>query len=180
MSMDSAALSIESQRLFEAAMRLPEIERAKLADKLSLTLGPMANAEWRAAWEPEIARRVAEVENGTAKLVDWEDLRRELMENIAPARDPKGAQSSEETDWDVLSAEGAGLFESAANLTEDQRARLAELLYISVDLGVGADDSFAAEIRRRLTEIEDGTAKLYSWDELQRMMRAARNAARKV
>ncbi len=150
-------------------MKLPEIERAKLADKLSLTLDPMSNAEWRAAWEPEIARRVAEVDNGNARLVDWEDLRRELMESISAAPGPKDAQSSEESDGDVLSAEGERLFEIAGSLTEDQRARLADLLYIS-----------AEEIGRRVAEIEEGTATLYSWDDLQRMMREARSAGRKV
>ncbi|HEV3340823.1 MAG TPA: addiction module protein [Pirellulales bacterium] len=180
MSVDSMALSSEAQQLFEAAMRLPEIERAKLADKLAMTLDPMANTEWRAAWEPEIARRVAEVDNGTARLVDWEDLRRELMESISTATGPKDAQSSEGTDWDVLSAEGERLFEIAGSLTEDQRARLADLLYISVELGADAHDSFVATIGRRLAEIEEGTAKLYSWDELQQMMREARNSRRKV
>jgi putative addiction module component (TIGR02574 family) len=82
MSVDSAALSSEAQQLFEAAMKLPEPERAKLADKLAMTVDPMADPEWQAAWGPEIARRIAEVENGTAKLHDWEDVRRRLWEGL--------------------------------------------------------------------------------------------------
>lgn len=86
MSVDPTVLSTEAQQLFDAAMRLPERERAKLADKLALTVDPMADPEWQAAWGSEIARRIAEVENGTAKLRGWEDVRRRLWEGLdAPA-----------------------------------------------------------------------------------------------
>ncbi|HVX15826.1 MAG TPA: addiction module protein [Pirellulales bacterium] len=74
MSVDSTALSSEAQQLFEAAMKLPERERAKLIDKLALSVDPMADPEWQAAWGPEIARRIAEVDNGTAKLHTWHEL----------------------------------------------------------------------------------------------------------
>lgn len=74
MSVDTTALSSDAQHVFEAAMRLPDSERAKLTNKLSMTVDPLANAEWVEAWTPEIARRVAEVENGTAKLHNWDEL----------------------------------------------------------------------------------------------------------
>ena len=82
MSVDSMALGSEAQSLFDAAMRLPDAERAKLADKLSATVDPMADPEWQAAWGPEIARRVAEIESGTAKLLDWEDVRARLWKGL--------------------------------------------------------------------------------------------------
>lgn len=85
MSVDSTALSTEAQQVFDAAMKLPDGERAKLADKLSLTLDPTADPEWQAAWGPEIARRIAEVENGTAKLSDWEDVRQRLWKGLDDA-----------------------------------------------------------------------------------------------
>ncbi|HVA46121.1 MAG TPA: addiction module protein [Pirellulales bacterium] len=80
MSTDSMALSSDAQHVFEAAMRLPDAERAKLADKLSATLDPMADPVWQAAWGPEIARRVAEVEEGTAKLHTWDELQKIMQE----------------------------------------------------------------------------------------------------
>ncbi|HQU41727.1 MAG: hypothetical protein B7Z73_01705 [Planctomycetia bacterium 21-64-5] len=80
MSIDSMALSTEAQQVFDAAMRLPDVERAKLADKLSLTVDPLADPEWQAAWGQEIARRVAEVENGTAKLHTWDELQQIMQE----------------------------------------------------------------------------------------------------
>ena len=86
MSIDSTALGTEAQQLFDAAMRLPDRERAKLADRLFLSVEPGPVEEAEKAFEATVARRVAEIENGTAKLVDWSDLRRELQERIDAAR----------------------------------------------------------------------------------------------
>ena len=80
MSVDSTGLSTEAQQVFDAAMKLPNAERSKLADKLSLTLDPMADPEWQAAWGPEIDRRVAQVENGTAKLHNWDELQQMMQD----------------------------------------------------------------------------------------------------
>lgn len=80
MSVDSMSLSSEAQHVFEAAMRLPDAERAKLANKLSMTVDPLANAEWVEAWGAEITRRVAEIEDGTAKLHTWDELQKIMQE----------------------------------------------------------------------------------------------------
>lgn len=83
MSVDASSLSTQAQHLFEAAMKLPDNEREKLADRLYSSIEDDERDE---AFEETVARRVAEIENGTAKLVDWEDLRRELQESIDAAR----------------------------------------------------------------------------------------------
>lgn len=83
MSVDVNSLSTEAQHVFEAAMKLPDSEREKLADRLYLSI---EGAESDTAFEEVIARRVAEIETGTAKLVEWEDLRRELRERIDAQR----------------------------------------------------------------------------------------------
>lgn len=85
MSTDSMALSGAAQQVFKAAMQLPESEREKLADQLYSTLEPSADEEDGKEFEALIARRVAEID-GTAKLVNWEDLQRELQEKIDAAR----------------------------------------------------------------------------------------------
>lgn len=91
MSIDSSIiLSGAAQQVFEAAMRLPEGERERLADRLYSTLGPSADEEGEEAFEALIARRAAEIESGTANLVDWEDLRGELQEQIDAARSIQG------------------------------------------------------------------------------------------
>jgi hypothetical protein len=86
MSIDSTALSTEARQVFEAALRLPESEREKLADQLYSTLDTSADEEAEKEFEATIALRVAEIENGTAKLLNWEDLQREMQESIDAAR----------------------------------------------------------------------------------------------
>lgn len=86
MATDATGLSGEAQQLFEAALRLPGPQRAKLADRLMETVAPEVDPEWEKAWGEEIARRIAEIDNGTAQFVNWEDLRRELWESVHAAR----------------------------------------------------------------------------------------------
>ncbi|HJT33831.1 MAG TPA: addiction module protein [Pirellulales bacterium] len=86
MATDVSGLSSDAQQVFEAALRLPDAQRAKLADCLWESIAPTADPEWEKAWAAEIARRIAEIENGTARFVNWEDLRRELRETIHAAR----------------------------------------------------------------------------------------------
>lgn len=76
------ALSGAAQQLFEAAMLLSESEREKLADQLYSSLEVSAEEEAETAFEARVARRIAEIEKGTAKLVNWEDLHRELRGSI--------------------------------------------------------------------------------------------------
>lgn len=86
MATDASGLTSDAQQVFEAALRLPDAQRAKLADCLWESVEPTADPEWEKAWAAEIARRIAEIENGTARFVNWEDLRRELREAIHAAR----------------------------------------------------------------------------------------------
>lgn len=86
MSIDSTALSAEALQVLEAALRLPDSEREKLADRLYSSLEDLGDEEAEKQFEATIGRRVAEIENGTAKLLNWEDLQREMQESINAAR----------------------------------------------------------------------------------------------
>lgn len=77
---NSTALSAEAQQVFQAAMRLPEDQREKLADQLYCTVESTADPEAEKAWEETIARRVAEIENGTAKLHTWEEVQQIMQD----------------------------------------------------------------------------------------------------
>jgi putative addiction module component (TIGR02574 family) len=55
--------------LSEKARALPASERERLAEDLLMSLQAEADPEVEAEWDREIQRRLAEVENGTAKLV---------------------------------------------------------------------------------------------------------------
>ena len=63
---------------------------------------------------------------------------------------------------------------TALALPPDERAWLAEELIASLDQGKdsGVDSAWAAEIERRITEIESGEAETVSWEEARERIRA--------
>jgi putative addiction module component (TIGR02574 family) len=68
--------------LWREAVELTEEERASLAGLLIESLEGEPDPDVEAAWAAEIERRVAEVENGTAKTVPWEEVRRRLVNRL--------------------------------------------------------------------------------------------------
>ncbi len=64
--------------LLEQALQLPDDQRGTLAARLLRTLEPdeadVTTDEWRAAWSAEIDRRVQEVDDGTAELLDGDEV----------------------------------------------------------------------------------------------------------
>ncbi len=66
-----------SQEVLEAALDLETQDREALVEQLmaSLTNERFASPEIESAWRAEIQRRSAEIDAGTAELVDWEDVR---------------------------------------------------------------------------------------------------------
>lgn len=86
MATDASGLSSDAQQVFEAALRLPDAQRAKLADCLWESVEAPADPEWENAWSAEIARRIAEIDNGTAVLHTWSEVRQRMREAINAAR----------------------------------------------------------------------------------------------
>ena len=74
--------------LTTAALKLSDADRATLADALLESLPPDDDESCTddLGYDAEIKRRVEAVQNGTADLVPWEQVRRELM-----ADDPDAA-----------------------------------------------------------------------------------------
>jgi putative addiction module component (TIGR02574 family) len=70
------------EKLRSEALRLPEPERAELAHDLVKSLDSPSDSDAAEAWEKELLRRLAEVDAGTAKLVDREELRRRMRSRI--------------------------------------------------------------------------------------------------
>ncbi len=64
--------------VLQDALTLNDRERAKLAARLLDSLDPERDDAVDAAWDAEIARRVAALDAGTAKLVPWSQVREEL------------------------------------------------------------------------------------------------------
>lgn len=59
--------------LMERAKALPPVERARLAEAIVASLHAEPDPEVEAAWDEEIQCRVAEIDAGTAVLVDGEE-----------------------------------------------------------------------------------------------------------
>lgn len=70
------------EKLRSEVLRLPEPDRAELAHELVNSLDAPADADATEAWEKELLRRLAEVEAGTAMLVDREALRNRMRARI--------------------------------------------------------------------------------------------------
>ena len=69
------------ESVFEAALALPERERAVLIRRLAATLSPEQLDEDEEL-VGELERRSAEFENGTADPITWAQLRAELMAEL--------------------------------------------------------------------------------------------------
>lgn len=65
---------------------LPESERAELAYALVKSLDEPADANAAEEWDQEILRRLAEIDAGTATLIDRDALRRRFQERLGSRR----------------------------------------------------------------------------------------------
>lgn len=69
------------EELSRKALQLSPEERVQLAEKLLATVHE-TDAEVEAAWDEEIRRRLAEIENGTAQLIPAEEVFAEVRRLI--------------------------------------------------------------------------------------------------
>jgi putative addiction module component (TIGR02574 family) len=82
-----ADVTDEAKRILEAAMALPDSERAMLAAVLTDSLGDGSTPEEiEAAWLLEVKRRIADLDSGRSVPVPWEEVRQELHAKIERAR----------------------------------------------------------------------------------------------
>ena len=69
------------EELSRKALSLSPEERVQLAEELLATVQEV-DADVEAAWDEEIKRRVAEIDNGTAKLIPAEEVFAEVRRLI--------------------------------------------------------------------------------------------------
>lgn len=74
--------NVALEKLRSEALRLSEKERAELAQDLMKSLDAPADPNAADAWDQEIARRLDEIDAGTAKLIDRAELRRRMQERL--------------------------------------------------------------------------------------------------
>jgi len=72
----------EAAKLLKKALTLPVAERAELAGSLIESLDRTEDESVAAAWDQEIARRMAELDSGKVEPISLEQARRRLSSAI--------------------------------------------------------------------------------------------------
>ena len=70
------------EKLRSEVLGLPEPERAELAHELVKSLDLPVDSDAADAWDREIVRRLAEIDAGTARRVDRDELRRRMRARL--------------------------------------------------------------------------------------------------
>ncbi len=70
------------EKIRSQALNLSESERAELAHNLVVSLDGPVDPDAEKAWDAEILRRLAEIDSGTANLIDREEFRRRMQARI--------------------------------------------------------------------------------------------------
>ena len=69
--------------LLQQALALSEEERADLACYLLDSLDPTVDEDATAAWDQEIARRIADLDSGRAKTIPWDEIRGRMLSKLS-------------------------------------------------------------------------------------------------
>lgn len=85
MNDDARLIVMSSDELLAEALRLSREERARVASEL-LTSLEEDDEEVVGAWAAELARRSAEVREGRVVTAPWEQVRTEIMNELAERR----------------------------------------------------------------------------------------------
>lgn len=75
-------MSRNPQELLKEAMELPPDMRAALADSLLNSLDTETDLNVEQAWQEEIQKRMASIEDGTAETISWEDVQAQLLRRL--------------------------------------------------------------------------------------------------
>jgi len=79
--------SDEARRILDAAMQLPQVERARLATILADSIGDGSNQEEvDAAVLAEAKRRLDNLDSGRTQAVPYEEIKRKLRATVERAR----------------------------------------------------------------------------------------------
>jgi putative addiction module component (TIGR02574 family) len=80
-----AQMTSEVSKLLEQALSLSVEEQEALADSLISNLGGKVDEGVQAAWDAEIAKRIAELDSGRAKTVPWAEVRKRNLAKLPDA-----------------------------------------------------------------------------------------------
>jgi len=75
-------MSHDAAEILKEALALPMEARAALADSLLESVDREVDEDAEAAWQREIARRVAELDSGAVTPIPWAEVRSRLMATL--------------------------------------------------------------------------------------------------
>jgi putative addiction module component (TIGR02574 family) len=75
--------SLTLEKIRSEALNLSELERAELAHNLVASLDGPSEPDAEKAWDVEILRRLAEIDSGTANLIDREEFGRRMRARMS-------------------------------------------------------------------------------------------------
>jgi putative addiction module component (TIGR02574 family) len=81
-----AQMTNEVSKLLQKALSLSVEEQEALAESLISSLGDKVDEDVQAAWEAEIARRVAELDAGKVQTIPWSEVRRRNLAKVPDGR----------------------------------------------------------------------------------------------
>ena len=76
-------MSAETAELIRGALSLPAAARAALADSLLESLDDVIDDHTQEAWRDEIRLRLQQIDNGSVRLIPWNDARRTLRARLS-------------------------------------------------------------------------------------------------
>jgi putative addiction module component (TIGR02574 family) len=71
-------MNAKSQEILQAALSLPDADRAEIAASLIHSLDSESDVDANAAWAEEIRRRIDAIDRGEVQLIPWDDVMREM------------------------------------------------------------------------------------------------------
>ena|ERR1035438_2649619 len=81
-----AEMTAEVSKLLEQSLSLSVEEQEALADSLISSLGDKVDEGMQAAWEAEVAKRLAELDSGRAKTTSWDEVRQRNLAKLPGGR----------------------------------------------------------------------------------------------
>lgn len=196
------SVSDEARRILEAAMRLPDSERAALATVLKDSVSDGASLdEIEAAWIAEAERRREDLRAGRTTAVPWQDVRREMFDMVARAAECTrsvdadiaagsvymhgevratvpahlGGAAEDRSTLTNVNDNASRILDAALQLPDAERAQLAAILTDSIGDGSSPEEvraSWLAEIKRRRDALARGEETLVDFDDVMARLRA--------
>ncbi len=75
-------MNAHTSQILKTALELPENEREEVAIELLESLSPDGDADYDAAWEAEIQRRIDEMRSGRVQGIPWEEVRKKMRSKL--------------------------------------------------------------------------------------------------